>query len=89
MKLVEVKEIEAVNPEIKIILNPETSEFCIVFSYQCQRCVGKGCGKHNQYDCQNGKIYKLLKPDEFSNIFSAKEITKIKTLLNAIYLGLE
>lgn len=89
MKLVEVKEIDAVNPEIKIILNPETLEFCIVFSYQCSRCKGTGCGKHNQYDCQNGKIYKLLKPEEFSNVFSAKEITKIKSLLNAIYSGLE
>ena len=88
MKLVEVKEIDAVNPEIKIILNPETLEFCIVFSYQCPRCEGKSCGKHNQYDCKSGKVYKLLKPEDFSTVFSAKEITKIKSLLNAIHLGL-
>lgn len=89
MKLVEVKEIEAVNPEIKIILNPETLEFCIVFSYQCPRCTGKGCGKHNQYNCQNGKVHKLLKPEEFGTVFSASELTKIKSFINALLINIE
>lgn len=89
MKLVEVKEIDAVNPEIKIILNPETLEFCIVFSYQCSRCKGTGCGKHNQFNCQNGKIHKLLKPEEFGTVFSSSELAKIKSFISSLHMSLE